>query len=200
MDKEKILEVFRNMGRTTKYIIIAGAAVLLIAILMVMLFSPKGGTTFSAESSLREVLEIADLSTAEYTYNSIEEVKNEKGETKYHVAYKGTVKAGVNFEKIQIIESDKKITVIIPSIEIQDVSVDTNLDYIFTKNKYNTETIYAEAYSKCIEDLNEKAKTNPTLLATAKESAVDTIKALLRPFESQLADGQEFEIVFADEQ
>ena len=200
MEKQKLLETFKNMGKTTKYIIIAGLVVFLIAILALVVFSPKGGTTFSAESSLKEVLEIADFSTAEYTYNSIKEVKNDKNETKYHVAYKGTVKVGVNFEKIQIVETKDTITIIIPGVEIQDVSIDTNLDYIFTKDKYNTETIYAEAYNKCVEDLNEKAKTNQALLSTARESAADTIKALLRPFESQLADGQKFEVVFADEQ
>lgn len=200
MEKQKLLETFKNMGKATKYTIIAGMAVLLIAILVLVVFLPKGGTTFSAESSLKEVLEIADLSTAEYTYNSIVEVKNDKEETKYHVAYKGTVKVGANFENIQFAETKDEITIIIPSVEIQDVSVDTDFDYIFTKDKYNTETIYAEAYNKCIEDLTKKAETNQTLLTTARESAVDTIKALLRPFESQLADGQKFEVVFADDQ
>ena len=200
MEKQKLLETIKNMGKATRYAIIVVIAVLLIAILLLVVFSPKGGTTFSAESSLREVLEIADLSTAEYTYNSIVEVKNDKGETKYHVAYKGTVKVGANFENIQFVETKDEITIIIPSVEIQDVSVDTDFDYIFTKDKYNTETIYAEAYNKCIEDLTKKAETNQTLLTTARESAVDTIKALLRPFESQLVEGQKFNVVFASEQ
>ena len=199
MEGKNLLESIKNMGKSTRYLIIAGVATLLIAILVFALFSPSGDTTFSAETSLKEVLEISDLSTAEYTYNSIVEVKNDKDDTKYHVAYKGTVKVGINFENIQFDETEENITIIIPSVEIQDVSVNTDFDYIFTKDKYNNETIYAEAYNKCIEDLTKKAKNNETLLSTARDSAKDTVEALLRPFKSQLTDGQKFVVVFANE-
>ena len=198
MERKNFAEILKNMGKTTRYIIVAGIVVLLIAILLLVVFSPEGGTTFSAESSLKEVFEISDLSTAEFIYNSVVEVKNDK-DTMYHTSYKGTVKVGVNFEKIKILEAKDKITIIIPSIELQSVVVDTELDYIFMKDKYNDERVYAEAYNACINDLTNKAMTNQTLLATARESAVDTVRALLRPFESQLAEGQVFEVVFDDE-
>ena len=200
MDKQKILALIKKMGKNTKILISAGILALLIVILALAIFSPKGETIFSTETSLKEVLEISDLSTAEYTYNSIVEVCNDKGNTMYHVAYKGTVSVGINFEGIRIEESDDKISVVIPDVEIQNVVVETDIDYIFVKDKYNTETVYAEAYNACIADLKAKAQENQTLRVTAKESARDMVMALLRPIEEQLEDGQKFEVVFADGQ
>ncbi len=200
MKKLDLIKAFKNMGAITRYIIVAVAAIVLVAILALVIFLPKGETTVSVESSLKEVLAISDLSTAEYTYNSIAEVKNDNGETKYHAAYKGNVKVGVDFENIQFVETDKEIKIVIPSLKIQSVEVYTDIDLIFTKDKYNTETIYAEAYNKCIDDLTQKARSNKSLMDIARESAVDVVTGLLRPLESQLAEGKSFIVAFADEQ
>ena len=52
-------------------------------------------------SSLEKVLEIDELSTAEYTYNAVAKKHSQDGkEIKYYVAYEGKVTAGVDFEKI----------------------------------------------------------------------------------------------------
>ena len=80
------------------------------------------------------------------------------------------------------------------------ITVDPDLDYIFIKKKYDTETTFAEATEACKEDLLEKAEENETLLNTARESAIDTLMALIKPFEKQLAEGESFEIVFATEE
>ena len=87
---------------------------------------------------------------------------------------------------------------IIPKIEIQSIAIDANLEYIFVKEKYDTETTYAEAYNVCYEDLESKAKNNETLYNTAIESAIETLTALTKPFEQQLDGEKTIKVVYTD--
>lgn len=194
-----IKEKIKNLNRTAKYMLFGMIAVVLIAVVLLVVFSGSGDVTIDVETSLKEIIASSELTTAKYTYNSIAEIQD--GDTiKYHVAYKGTVSAGFDFEDVEIKSNDNVIRIVIPELEILSVDVDTDMDYIFVKDKYDSEDTYSEAYNACCEDLEEKAKTNVTLLATAKESAKDTITALIKPLEGQLNEGQSFEIVFETEE
>ena len=207
MEKEKqsLLEKLMKSSKLTKGILIGVAVLVVAGIILAIIFSPSGETTFDIETSLKEVLESSDLSTAEYTYNSIAKVKiDENGDDseeniKYHISYKGTVKSGFDFSKLDSIKEDNKITIVIPEIEIQSVEIETEMDYIFTNKKYDTENTYAEAYTICSDDLELKAKNNKTLRNTAVESAIETITALTKPFESQFEDGMVIEVVYVDD-
>ena len=195
---ENVIERIKTLNRTTKSIIVGGVAAILIVIILLVIFSGSGDVTISVETSLKEVITSSQLRTAEYTYNSIAEVKDGE-KTKYYVSYKGTVNAGFDFEQVEIVRDGTTIQVIVPDVEILEVIVDPELDYIFIKDKYDTEQTYAEATEACKKDLREKADSNETLLKTARESAEDTLKALIKPFESQLSEGETFEIVFDTE-
>lgn len=190
-----IMERIKNLNRMTRNLIIGVAAAILIVAVILVVFSGTGDVTIDVETSLKEIILTSNLRTAEYTYNSIAEVKKEKT-TKYYVSYKGTVFAGVDFEKVEVNRDGNIFYIVVPDVEIQEVVVDPELDYIFTKDKYDTETTYAEATAACKEDLLEKAKNNDTLMSTARESAEDTIMALIKPLESQLNEGEAFEIIF----
>lgn len=195
---KKVLNQLKSLSRTTKYIIGGLVAALLVAILLAIVFSGSGNITIGVETSLKEIITSSQLRTAEYTYNSIADIKDSDN-VKYHVSYKGTVSAGVDFEKIEIVRDGNTIQIIVPEVKILDVVVDPKLDYIFIKEKYDTEKTYAEATEACKSDLFKKAQNNETLLKTARESAEDILKALIKPFESQLKDGENFEIVFKTE-
>lgn len=192
---EKLFERLKLLNRTGRYIILGAVAVILIVVILLVVFSGSGKVTVNVETSLKEIIEISELKTAEYTYNSIAEVKD-GDTTKYYVSYKGTVSAGVDFEAIKVDRKGSIICITIPAIEILSVNVNTDMEYIFIKDKYDTENTYSEAYNVCCRDLEEKAKTNSTLIKTAEESVVDTIKALTKPFERQLGEGEVFDIVF----
>lgn len=204
MEKKSLAKIFKSFGKKAKIVLWAGVGVLVLAVICVAIFAPSGETTFSVKTSLKEVLESSEMSTSEYTYNSIVKVPidpskpMEDNNVKYQIAYKGTVKSGFDFKKIDTVEKDDSIIVIIPKIEIQSVNVDTNLEYIFTKEKYDTEKTYAEAYSACCKDLEEKAKANKTLFTTAIDSAVETLTAITKPFEKQLEEGKTIQIVYID--
>ena len=69
-------------------------------------------TTIS-ESTLEDVIEISDLSTVEYFFNSITEVQDEKtGDLKYHVAYEGVVDAGIDLSEVKVsVDNEKKVII-----------------------------------------------------------------------------------------
>ena len=141
------------------------------------------------ESELKEVLGISEFYTADYTYNSIVKVYDKDNETlRYNVAYEGKVKAGINFQNIktQIDNENKKITVILPDVEIYDTTVDAGtLEYIFTDKKYNTENVAQEAYKLCCKDLAETAKQEDNLYSAAKSNAKAAVEALIKPWVEQ---------------
>lgn len=207
MEKEKKnLAVFlEKCSKKVKIILLSVVLAVVALVVGILVFFPSGETTFSVKTSLKEVLESSEMSTSEYTYNSIVKVPidsekaTEEDNIKYHVAYKGTVKSGFDFKKIDTVEKEGSVLVIIPKIEIQSVEVKTDLEYIFTKKKYDTEKTYAEAYSACCEDLENKAETNKTLYDTAVESAIETITAITKPFEKYLGDGKTIEVLYVDD-
>jgi hypothetical protein len=189
----------RKQRRNGGKIFFFGAIVaILAAVVLYLAFFASGKASFDYETTLKDVITASQLRTAEYTYNSIAEVKD-GDTTKYYVAYQGTVYAGFDFEKVKIQKEENCIQIIVPDVQIQEVTVDADMDYIFTKDRYDTEQTYAEAAAVCKMDLREKAEQNEKLLKTARESAENTLKALIKPFESQLAEGEHFEIIFIAE-
>lgn len=154
--------------------------------------------TTITKSSLEKVIEISDLSTLDYTYNSITDVLDEDGETiKYHVAYEGVVTAGIDFERVDVSvdEETKKVTITIPEADIQNVDVDMGtLEYIFEEKKYETETVSQEAYKACRADLEKKATNENNLLSVAKENAVDVVNALITPWVEQIDEEYQVEV------
>ena len=165
-------------------------------ILIGFLISKPGQATSISESTLKEMFEISEFSTIEYPYESIISVSNDKDKTMYHVAYKGTVKLGFDFNEIRVeeIPEEKKICVYIPEIIINSTNVDeSSLDYIFEKEKYDTETTFQEAYRACCTDLEKKVAVNGKIKEMAKENAIDTISALIKPMEKDLPEGYEVE-------
>ena len=198
MEKEK------KQGKKTGII----AAVIVIALLVGaagLYFSgalggTKGGeiTTIS-ESTLKEVIEISELSTVEYTYNAVAKAyaDEEKTKLKYHVAYDGSVKAGIDFKEItiEVDEEKKTIKITVPEVKILDCNVNEGtLQYIFTDDKYNDLTVSSEAYAICKVDLEEKAENEEELLVLAKENAISAVKGLIQPWIEQIDNGYTIEV------
>lgn len=176
-------------------VILVGAAVFVVPKL---LYSEENRVTTITKASLEKVLEISDLETLDYTYNSIVDVMDEDGEKiKYHVAYEGVVTAGIDFEKIAVdVEEDTKTVVItVPEAGVQNVYVDMGtLEYIFEKDRYETETVSQEAYHACCEDLEKKAKEEMSLLTIARDNAVEAVNALITPWVEQMDEEYQVEV------
>lgn len=181
-----------KISRFKKILVAALVAALIICVIVVSLKkhnSDEDKVVTITTSSLEKIIKINDMSTLEYTYNAIAHVNDEDGKAKYHVAYEGTVTAGIDITKVDISvdEQNKKIKIVIPEAKIQAVDVDmAKMDFIFEKSKYETETVSQEAYKACLEDLEKRANSEDDLLSMAKENAVDSITALITPWVEQI--------------
>ena len=85
--------------------------------------SKEGEVTTISQSSIEKILDISELSTLEYTYNAVAAGYDEDGKTLlYHVAYEGTVSAGIDFDKLKVkVNPDKKeIRITVPEAKILD--------------------------------------------------------------------------------
>lgn len=185
---KKVLSVMTK--KSTRLILLLMAILLLIIIVVLAIPSKDSEFTTISKSSLEKIVDIEDLQTLDYTYNAVAKIKTDNGKDyKYYVAYEGKVVAGVNFSEIDIIvyEEQKKVTVTLPEATIQSYEVNAGtMDYIFVKDKYETETVSAEAYNKCLEDLKIRVESEDTMLKLAKDNAISTIKALVEPWIAQI--------------
>ena len=131
---------------------------------------------------------------AEYT----EEIKNAKNEWrekrkesyKYAVAYRGTVRAGIN-EPVTFSVDDKAsvVRVTIPAVKILDVNIEPNVEtmrFLYRKSKFDKGNI-KEILKLCEDDLRSKVSGNTEFLELAEQNVIETIKILCAPFEKSTA-------------
>lgn len=150
-------------------------------------------------TALEKMVDVSDMSTFEAIYNGIAEVENEADPTQidYYVSYEAKVKAGLDFENLNMqVDHDRKvITVKIPEIKITDVNVDIgSLDYIFENKKANTETVSEQAYKECIEDVTKECAEEKAIYELAKQNAKNTMEAIIQPFMEQLDEEYQLQI------
>lgn len=184
-----------------KYIIMAAVIISIIAVVSIgaKTVSKKSKPEIITKSTLEEIINVSDLSTSESIYNGIAVVMNENKpeEIDYYVSYEAKVKAGIDFGQVdvQLNENDKIITVTLPEIKITDVNVDiASLDYIFMNKKANTETVSAQAYKKCIEDVTNESDSTNAIYELAEQNAQNIVEALIHPFVEQLDSEYRLEV------
>ncbi len=197
----KILDIFKGMKWQTILIFALSLVVLVgIAGFIISATNKEGQLTTVSESSLKEVLEISELGTAEYTYNAIAECKTDNGKkTKYYVAYEGIVSAGIDFNKItfDINEDSKEIKIVVPAVEIQNRKVVMgSMEFIFVKEKYDTETVSQEAYQLCINDLKQRTEKDTIITDAAKINAISIVEALFKPWLNAVDSEYKLEVVY----
>lgn len=192
----------KKTGRKLFFCILS---IIVIIIIGVLLFIIKCASTKNTESeiitksNLEKIINVSDLSTLEAVYNGIARVANAETpeQIDYYVSYNAKVKAGIDFQqvKIEVYAEEKVITVTLPEIKINDVNVDiASLDYIFLNDDVNTETVSAQAYEKCIEDVTNEVNGEEAVYELAEENAMNIIEALIKPFVSQLDAEYKLEI------
>lgn len=148
-------------------------------------------TTVQTSSRLEKILQISELSTYQVTFNGVADIHDDDGSLLYHTAYEAKVSIGLDMEKIQVsvtepAETDQKIIVTLPEIEIADVIVDPgSLDYIFEDSRANTDTVSITALPACKADAQAECRSDKVMFALARENAVRTIEALMQPFLAQ---------------
>lgn len=192
--------VFWKGAVTLKYRLIGAVATVFLALavyaaasLAGLIPQKEGRVTTISRASLEEILEISELSTVDYIYNAIAKAYDEDGQTvRYYVAYEGRVTAGIDFEKIRIDKVDeekKEIVITLPEVEVHDLIVDAGtMEYIFTKSRYETETVSQEAYKICLDDMEKRIKEETALYEMAKENGIAAVEGLIEPWVKELDD------------
>ena len=196
--KENLVKKFKKLNKKMQRVV-GLACIVAILLLTVVVFWGSGKATYSVEVSLKEMLKASEVSTAAYSYRTIATVENDKGNAKYYVLYQGTVRKGFDFENIDVQTKGKTLTIVVPKIETVSVSVEPKFEYIFLKKRYDSETAYAEARKVCNKDLQQKADTNKSLNELAIKSAIETVKALAKPFEPSLSGEKTIEVVYVED-
>ncbi len=199
--KKKKIQLLKTAKKIGKKKVTIGSIVLLITIAIVIgafvlpkAFQKEGIQNIVSESNLEKIVKTSTLSTYETVYNGIVPVMNEKKTDKvdYYISYKATVKAGLEFDKIEITKNDKnkKIIVNMPKITLLSPTVDEGLDYIIVNNKIDENGLFAEAYKLAKADVTNESAKQSVLLEYATKNAENLIRGLLSPFVEQL-DGYE---------
>ena len=156
----------------------------------------EGKVTTITESELDNLVKKSDLYLIEYPHNGYVEVKDSKGNVDYYVAYHGSVKAGIDFTKVEctLDEENNVINIKLPELIIDDPTVDVgSMDYIFINKKCESETVAHEAYDYALQDLKNQIQNDELLRETALESAKTTEKALIEPWIDKYGD-EKYEI------
>ena len=193
--------ILKRLSKKSLVILIC-CFIVVILIITTILFVNKNGRKkleIITKSNLEKIINVSDLSTLEAVYNGIAKVTNneEPDEVDYYVSYDAKIKAGIDFQQVDInLDNEKKvIKVKIPEIKINDINVDiASLDYIFMNDKANTETVSEQAYGKCIEDVTSEVNTEDAIYELAKENTQNIIEALIKPFINQLDKEYKLEI------
>lgn len=163
---------------------------LIIGIIALVILVMKGGSDapeeetveILTETTLVNTVDIAELSTAEFTYNGIAEIPKEddSGEIKCTVRYEAKVKASVDMEDIQfeIDDINKTIKPILPRITLTPV-LDDQQGFSFIPE--DSAVDLQEIIKACKEDITAEAEETEELRDSAKENLRDIIQALTYP-------------------
>lgn len=156
--------------------------------------SEKGAVVnrVSTKFAVERVLSVEQLWTLKHEHQGVVSVSetNKKGKVKEHysVKYSGSAVGGVNIggSTISVDESSKIITVTLPEAYVVDIHVDFgSMQFMWNKNKYNTETVSAEAYKACVKDLKEIVARDTSLLESAKRNAIEQVENLMKSFKKE---------------
>lgn len=133
-------------------------------------------------SQLEKVININELSTAEFIYNGIADKYDEKNPDKIecHIAYEAIIKSGIDMDKVKfsIDKENKTVTPKLPEITINTATVNTDtLSYMPENPKIEIKDII----TLCKNDALNEAGEAPGLYQTAEENLKSAIEALLSP-------------------
>ena len=160
----------------------------------------EGKVEATSRSSLKDVVEINNLQTFEYTYNSTCSFSGGKGKELhpvFYVAYEGTVTFSIdtNDIKVDTDEESKYVYLTVPDLN-REYSINAGtLEYIFVDEDYeNDNSVPTTAYKESLVDLQEKAEKNDYMLELARSNTEHELEALIKPIVSQMF-GNDFNVV-----
>ena len=171
------------MKKLKKAIIAIVVVVIVLGILSISgIFDQTEDVQIVTESNLHKIIEVSQLSTYECVYNDICTVMDEDDSSKvaYYCKYKGRVKAGIDFTKVDIKMEEQEsgehlITVTLPKVTLDDPEVDIVVEvmggvepaYTFTKRALEA------GKSVCTSNKELVARHGAELLEIARERNIN---------------------------
>lgn len=142
----------------------------------------KGEEKIIVRSTLMDAIDIAELSTSQFTYNGIAKIyeADDSSEIKCHVRYSAKVKAGINMNDVdfEIDNENQTVKPILPVIKITTNLVEEeSLSFIPSSVKIDLK----DALASCKKDATTEASKSEELFESAEENLKSTIEALLYP-------------------
>lgn len=185
-------------NKIKRYLILALVIIVVVVVAIKVALQPRKNAEIITAASLEKIIDVEELSTLQVRYDGVAIKYNEKNPDKveYYVAYEATVKAGFEFDEVEIeVDHDaKEVHIILPEMKITDHTVkDSSLKYIFVVRRAETTEISNEAKELCVNDLKEESAKQTALIDLAKDNAVNTITALTEPFIKQV--DAEYEVI-----
>ncbi len=190
------VQMKRNRCGLAFIVLFAALAVFLI-IKKPGIFAGRHQKNMITESTLEKIIKVSDLSVFETVYNGVAQIDGPDDETDFYAYYEATVKAGIDLKEVDIVtdEKNKKISVTLPPVKINEIIVDeSSLDYIFINKKADNEMAFQRAYRAAETDVAAEAENETAIYELAGENAANIVEALIKPFVLQLDAEYEMEI------
>ena len=180
MENKKANGLIQTIAKTIFFLI------LIVGIVLATMYRfhvfEKGEERFNVVTSLEDVIDISELSTANFTYNGIAQAYKDEEKTKVNcnIRYEAEVKAGIDMSKV-IFETDeeaKTVKVKLPQIKLNSfIDGDSSISFIPSDANIDLK----EAIDICEKDALDEASSSEELLSAAEENLKSTIEALLLP-------------------
>lgn len=166
-----------------KLVLIVGAAVVVLAgLLRFVISNSSRKTTIITSSTLTRAIDIAELSTAEFSYTGIAEAYSDAARTnvRCRILYSAKVKAGINMNDVifDVNKDTKVITATLPEIKLKTI-VNEEAPMHFLPS--NADLPPADAVQWSTLDAEKEANESGELKKVARENLEATIKGLLLP-------------------
>lgn len=153
-----------------------------------------GAVTVITNSTLTKAIDIAELSTSQFTYNGIAQIYEEGSEEDVlcYIRYSSKVKAGANMKDVRFeVDNEKKtVSAVLPELIITANTVEEqSLSFIPEDIELELDIIL----SACREDAAREAAESEELLDSAEKNLRSVIEALLYP----LLESQGYSLLWA---
>ena len=163
-------------------LIIGIAAVVMAGLFRFVLLSSSRNVNIITSSTLTKVIDISDLSTAEFKYRGIADVytNDDRTSVRCRICYNAVVKAGIDMKEVDfsLDTKEKIVTATLPDIGIKVNIIDEESMFVLPSNA----DVSIEAmlkYSK--EDAEKEATESGELKVVARENLEAVITGLLLP-------------------
>lgn len=163
-------------------LIIGVAAVVVTGVLRIIVNNSSRKTTVITSSTLTKAIDIAELSTAEFTYTGIAEAYSDEARTnvRCRILYSANVKAGINMNDVifDVNKDTKVVTATLPEISLK-TSINEEIPMHFLPSDADLRPEDTVQWSTL--DAEKEANESGELKKVARENLEATIKGLLLP-------------------